>query len=136
MRPEKPTLSDFVDEDLKNELEVVKDQGGNIWITAGWVGFILLVIWLTAFFIGAPWGKRMYAVALLALIGIPPIWLAWSRRIVMDNLRRHREIRIDMKLNALLGLITFYRLNGEEHKTSFASPVEKDVSAQIESGAQ
>lgn len=99
------TLSELVDQDYKEEVEIIRETG-NVWWQGVAVGVVLIAIWLfDTFLFGRPWDMKDVDCALIAVFGLPYIARAWERHEVAAKMRHEREVRMEVKLDALLGLI-------------------------------
>jgi hypothetical protein len=97
-------LSELVKQDYDAEVEIVKNTG-NLWPTGIGTAVGLGAIWVLDFFIGQPWSKREIGFAMLFVLVFPFCKRAWDRHEVAAKMRHEREIRIEAKVDALLGLI-------------------------------
>jgi hypothetical protein len=98
-------LSDLVEKDYKEELETIR-EAGNLGAYYGAVGIGLIAIWLSdTFLFGDLWNKHNYGYAFIAFLCIPPLWKTWEQCKVIFKLHHEREVRIELKVDALLGLV-------------------------------
>lgn len=97
-------LSELVKQDYDAEVEVVKDTG-NLWPTGIGCAIGLAVIWGLDSLLGAPWSKREIAFGMIFVVVFPFINRAWEQYKVSAQMRHEREIRIEAKVDALLGII-------------------------------
>lgn len=99
------TLSELVRQDLDEEAEVINDVGRSLLLK--WIGFAVggLGIWLVGFLFGNPMGVWDLILLVIAVILIPVIERGFHRYLVKAQLRYEREVRMEMKLNVLLGLV-------------------------------
>jgi hypothetical protein len=101
------TLSELVSKDYDEEVEIIRDAGGNLWLTGLGTAFFFAVMFVTDVILREPWTKRGIAGAILCVIACPFIIRAWERHRVAAVMRHEREVRVEVKLNALLGLVKF-----------------------------
>jgi hypothetical protein len=94
-------LAELVKRDYDKETKAIKDAG-NIWAMGAVFAIGFAVLWGIDFLCGKPWDGREIA---FMIIGMSFIHRAWERHEVATRLRHEREIRIEAKLDALLGLI-------------------------------
>ncbi len=97
-------LSDLVSRDYEEEVEIIR-AAGTLWKKFLEGGAALLVAWGLSFLNGSPWGPRTQAFALLAFFTVPFALRAWDRSKVAQEMRHHREVRMEIKINALLDRI-------------------------------
>lgn len=100
-----PTLSELVKQDYDAEVEIIRNAGGNLWITGLAAALFAIVTWAFDLFLGEPWNKREESLALIAVVAFPIINREWERHKVSAEMRHEREVRMEMKLNTLLGLV-------------------------------
>lgn len=98
-------LSELVAQDYAEELVIIKDAGGNLWGTALAMAFGVAIFMGIGFMSGAPFDRREVALALVIIIFGPFVQRAFKRFEMAGALRHEREVRVEMKLNALLGLV-------------------------------
>jgi hypothetical protein len=98
-------LAEFVERDYKLELEVIKDAGNNLWAVGLGISFFLAFLCGCDYLFGRPWDSKEFAFAILGVFVGPFINRAWERHEVAARMQHEREVRIEVKLDALLGLI-------------------------------
>jgi hypothetical protein len=96
-------LCGLAERDLREEIKEIKGTM-NLWHIA-----LCSAIWPTVLvvfdlFFGKPWSKRELTILLVYIIVSPFAIRAWMRHEVAARLRHRRECRMEVKLNALLGL--------------------------------
>jgi hypothetical protein len=98
-------LSELVDRDYKEELEIIKAAGTPLWPMG--VGFALFLAFLCVlnFFFAKPWDRRDFELALAIIVVGPFINRVWERHKVAAQMRHERQVRVEAKLDALLGLV-------------------------------
>jgi hypothetical protein len=97
-------LSELVKRDYDLEVQVIKDAG-NLWLAGFGLVIVLVVMWGFDFLFGKPWGRREIALAMISVVVFPFIERAWERHKVAAKMRHEREIRVEAKVDALLGLV-------------------------------
>lgn len=97
-------LSEIVKRGYDLEMEVIKNAG-SLWGVG--IGFAVgaLVFWGIDLLRGHPWSSHDCYLAIICVLGLPFIDREWERYKVSIQMRREREIRMEAKLDALLGLI-------------------------------
>jgi hypothetical protein len=73
-----------------------------------------IVMWGYSLVFGKPWKKDNFAFGLAFLIVAPFAYRAWERHKIAKEMRHQREVRMEMKLNALLGLVSIDNDDEEE----------------------
>ena len=106
-------LSDRVKADYDLEVGVIKDTG-NLWNTGIGLALGFAVILGFDLMFREPWSKREICFAILFAIAFPFTRRAWERHEVAAQMRLQREIRVEVKVNALLGLINIQEAEEEE----------------------
>ena len=101
------TLSELVAKDYDEEVEIIRDAGGRIWPTALGMAFVLAIMCVLDFFFSKPWSKQDVCFAILFAVVSPFLIRAWERHKVAAQMRHEREVRVEVKVNALLGLVKF-----------------------------
>jgi hypothetical protein len=98
-------LSDLVRRDYDDEVTIISEAGGRLW--PKWTGLAIgmAVLWTLALVFGDPWSNRDIGGGIVFLIGWPFVERYWERYKVAARMRHEREVRMEMKLNALLGLV-------------------------------
>ena len=98
-------ISDRVMHDYNTEVGIIKEAGGSLW--PKWIGMAIGIgaIWGLALLFGDAWTKRQIVVAIVFIIAAPPIERVWERYKVAMQMRHQREIRMEAKLDALLGFV-------------------------------
>ncbi len=96
-------LSEIVKRDYDAEIKIIEETGGNLW--PKWIGMTMGIgaIWAFERFLGEPWSKRQICLGIVFIIAAPLVARAWDRYDVAVKMRHHREIRIEAKLDLLLG---------------------------------
>jgi hypothetical protein len=110
-------LSELVRRDYDLELEVIKDTG-NLWITGIGLALGLAVVWGLDTLFGESWSRREIAFAMIFIVVFPFIRRAWERHEVAARMRHEREIRVEAKVDALLGLVNIKDSNDEKGTTN------------------
>ncbi len=100
-----PTLSELVERDLEEELKIIKDTGGRLWPKWLALGIVFLLIWVSDVIFSSGWSKRDAWFAVGFVFVWPFLEIAWERHKVAAQMRHHREVRIETKLDVLLGLV-------------------------------
>ena len=98
-------LSELVKRDYDEEVKIIQDAGGNLWLTGLGAGLLFVFMWGIAFFFREPWTPEDISYAIIAVVAFPFIIRAWERHKVAAEMRHQREVRVEVKLNALLGLV-------------------------------
>jgi hypothetical protein len=98
-------LSELVKRDYDAEVEIIRKAGGNIWLIGLMGAFFFVVMWVFDEFVGKPWTKNEICYAMVAVVAYPFITRAWERYKVAAKMRHQREVRVEVKLDALLGLV-------------------------------
>jgi hypothetical protein len=98
------SLSEIVKLEYDAEIAVVKGTG-ELWLSGITIAFFVIVMCGWAFLFHDHWRKdeRVFALSLV-IIG-PFVYRAYERHKVVVKMRYEREIRTEVKLDALLGLI-------------------------------
>ena len=98
-------LSERVMRDYSAEVEVIKEAGGSLW--PKWIGMAIGVgaIWALSQFSGDSWSKRDICLGIIFVIAAPPLEQVWERHKVAAQMKHQREVRMELKLDALLGFI-------------------------------
>lgn len=98
-------LSELVERDYNKEKRIIREAGGNLWLIGLGVAFILAFLcgvdWLT----NNPWTKKDLYWALVVVIVFPFIIRFCERYRAATEMRHKREVRVEIKLDALLGLV-------------------------------
>ena len=97
-------LSELVKRDYDLEVQVVKDTG-NLWSAGFGLVIVLGVMWGFDFLFRKPWSRHEIASAVAVVVVLPFIQRAWERHKVAAQMRHEREIRVEAKVDALLGLV-------------------------------
>lgn len=97
-------LSDLVSHEYDEEVKLVSETGGRLW--PKWIGLsVALGVFMgLGLLIGDRWSKRDIGFGMIFVIVFPFLERAWERYKVAAEMRHHREVRVEMKLNALLGI--------------------------------
>lgn len=98
-------LSEFVKRDYDLETGVIRDAGNNLWAVGIFIAFLLVFMCGLGYFFGRPWDRLDFSLALIVLVAGPFINRTWERHLVAARMRHEREIRVEAKVNALLGLV-------------------------------
>jgi hypothetical protein len=98
-------LSEHIAREYNEEREIIRNAGGSLWLNALGTAFAVVVFFGTGALLGDPVTRQKVALGAAVVIFTPFIRKAWERHRVVAEMRHEREIRIDMKLNALLGLV-------------------------------
>ena len=97
-------LSELVQKDYEGECDVIRETGKPVLVGIG-IAVGLGAIWLASTLLDFPWTGKDYFLALLGIFVGPLAIRRWQRYEAMEEMRHHREVRMDMKLNALLGIV-------------------------------
>ena len=98
-------LSDLVEKDYKLECDVIRDTGKLVPLGIG-VAVGLAVLWLVNTLLGSPWRDRGdYISAVLVIFVVPLASRTWDRHKIRQEMRHQREVRMEIKLDALLGIV-------------------------------
>ena len=98
-------LSDLVMRDYDEEVKIIKEAGGRLWPKLIGVGGLAAAMWGWDQFFGTPWRKRDALFLLIFVIAGSFVVRAWERHKVAAEMRHQREVRVEVKLDALLGLV-------------------------------
>jgi hypothetical protein len=98
-------LSELVKLDYDAEVEIIREAGGNLWLVGLGAAFFFAVMWGVDLLLNEPWTKKEICFAILGIVALPFINRAWERHKVAARMRHEREVRVEVKLNALLGLV-------------------------------
>ena len=96
-------LADIANRDYDEEINIIKDTG-NLW-HGGSFAFAFAFLYFIDHTIFRQLGEPLFSWKVFSLIALPLAWRAWERHEVARELQREREIRMEAKLDALLGLI-------------------------------
>ncbi|MGA8160486.1 MAG: hypothetical protein WA374_01655 [Acidobacteriaceae bacterium] len=98
-------LSELVRRDYEEEIKIIREAGGRLW--PKWVALAIgiAVVWGIGLLLGSSWSKSDIAFGVLFVIAVPYFEQLWERYKVGARMRHEREIRMEVKLNALLGLV-------------------------------
>jgi hypothetical protein len=97
-------LSELVKRDYDLEVQVIK-EAGNLWSAGFGLVIVLGGMWGFDFLFREPWTRREIAFAMISVVVFPFIQRAWERHKVAAKMRHEREIRVEAKVDALLGLV-------------------------------
>jgi hypothetical protein len=97
-------LSDLVKKDYELECAVIRDTGKVVPIGIG-IAVGIAVLWLVDMLRGSPWKNDDYGIALLAIVFWPLAVRGWERHKVRQEMRHQREVRMEVKLDGLLGIV-------------------------------
>jgi hypothetical protein len=98
-------LSELVRQDYDAEVEIIRDAGGNLWLVGLGAALFFAAMWGVDLLLRAPWTKKEIGYAMICGVAFPFINRAWERHKVAAKMRHEREVRVEVKLNALLGLV-------------------------------
>ena len=98
------TLSELVKQDYDAEIMVIKETG-ELWSTGIIIAIFAIVMWGSALLFNDHWRKDEIVFAITFVIIGPFVYRAWDRHKVAVEMRHQRQVRIEVKLNALLGLV-------------------------------
>jgi hypothetical protein len=107
-------LSELVDRDYDEEVKIIRETGGNLWVQGLVMGFVLAVMWGFDLFLNKPWTKNEICYGILFVIAFPFADRVWERYKVAAQMRHHRAVRVELKLDALLGLINIKDVEEDE----------------------
>lgn len=96
-------LSEIVRRDYDQEMGVIK-EAGSLWGVGTALAVGALVLWGIDLLSGRPWTSQDCYRAIIGVLGLPFIDREWERYKVSVRMRREREIRMEAKLDALLGM--------------------------------
>jgi hypothetical protein len=99
------SLSDLVERDYDEEIKIIQEAGGNLWLTGLGTAFILAVMCGCDWLFNNPWTKKDFAGAIAFVVVFPFVIRFWERHKVAAEMRHEREVRMEVKLNVLLGLV-------------------------------
>lgn len=105
------SLSELVKLDYDAEVEIIREAGGNLWFVGLGAAFFFAVMWGFDLLFSEPWTKKEICFAMIGVVAFPFINSAWERHKVAARMRHEREVRVEVKLNALLGLV---KINGDD----------------------
>ena len=107
-------LSELVKRDYDAEVEIIREAGGSLW--PRWIGLSIafVVILGIGLIFGDPWSKRDIAFAMIFIVGAPFVERIWERYKVAAEMRHQRQVRVEVKLDTLLGLINIKDVDGDE----------------------
>lgn len=98
-------LSELVKRDYDDEVEIIRKAGGNLWLTGLAVAFCFAFMWLVDWFFMQPWSRQEIGGAMIGVICFSFIYRAWERYKIATKMRHQREVRMEAKLDALLGIV-------------------------------
>ncbi|MGD0891954.1 MAG: hypothetical protein ABR923_10500, partial [Terracidiphilus sp.] len=98
-------LSELVKRDFEEEVKVIEEAGRNLWVSGFGMAIILAIMWGFDLLFREPWTKKEIGCAMICVIVFPFIDRAWERHKVAARIRHEREVRVELKLDALLGLV-------------------------------
>ncbi len=98
-------LSELVKRDYDEEVKIIQDAGGNLWLTGLGAGLLFVLMWGIAFFFREPWTQEDISYAIIAVVAFPFTIRAWERHKVAAEMRHQRQVRVEVKLDSLLGLV-------------------------------
>jgi hypothetical protein len=97
-------LAELVKRDYDFEVQVIKDTG-NLWSSGFGLLIVMAFLWGSDFLSGKPWSRREIAFTVVCIVVVPFIQREWKRHKVAAQMRHEREIRVEAKVDALLGLV-------------------------------
>jgi hypothetical protein len=97
-------LSELVKRDYDLELKVIRDTG-NLWGPGIGAAVGVVFFWGLDFVFGRNWSDRDIGFAIIFIFSSPFINRGWERHKVAAQMRHEREIRVEAKVDALLGLV-------------------------------
>jgi hypothetical protein len=100
-----PTLSELVKIDFDEEVKIINEAGGRLWPKMLGLTIVCCFIWGLGLFLGKPWDESDIWIAISIVIGMPFLERAWERYQVAALMRHEREVRVELKLDVLLGLV-------------------------------
>jgi len=106
-------LSDLVKRDYDEEVTIIREAGGNLWLHGAGMAFILALLWGFGLVFSTPWTRIEIGLGMVAVVAYPFINRAWERYKVAGQMTHEREVRVEMKLNALLGLVNINEFDDE-----------------------
>jgi hypothetical protein len=98
-------LAELVKQDYDEEVKIIREAGGNLWLQGLGMAFCFVVLRVFDLFLGDPWSNRETAFAIIAIVAYPFIHRGWQRHEVAAKMRHEREVRVEAKVDALLGLV-------------------------------
>jgi hypothetical protein len=98
-------LSELVRRDYEEEVKIISEAGGRLW--PKWIGYGLALAGMLGLglLFGGPWSNRDIAVGIVCVVVAPFGERLWERYKVATRMRHEREVRMEVKLDALLGLV-------------------------------
>lgn len=108
------SLSEFVRQDYDEEVKCIREAGGSLWPVGLGAALFFAVMWGVDLLFREPWTKQEIGGAMICVVAFPFISRAWERHKVAAKMRHEREVRVEVKLNALLGLITIKEDDDDE----------------------
>jgi hypothetical protein len=96
-------LADIVSRDYEEELTNIR-AAGKIWSCAASCVAAVAGLWAVDTFLGEPWGQERYLWTVAFVCIFPFIWREWNRHQMILKLRHHREVRVEVKVDVLLGI--------------------------------
>lgn len=97
-------LSELVKQDYDAEVEIIRETG-ELWLTGIVIAILAIVMWGLGLLFNDHWSKGDIVFAIIFVIAGPFVNRAWDRHKITKEMRHQREIRVEVKLNALLGLV-------------------------------
>ena len=98
-------LSELAKRDYDEEAKIIREAGGRPRLLGLGMTFGVGLIWALNLFFGEPWTRKEIGFAIIIIFVYPFINREWERHKVAKEMRHEREIRIELKLDSLLGLV-------------------------------
>jgi hypothetical protein len=98
-------LSELVKRDYDEEVKIIRDAGGHLWLTGLGAAFFFAVMWGVDLLFRDAWSQREIGYAIICVLASPFIIRTWERHRVAEQMRHERQVRVEVKLDALLGLV-------------------------------
>ncbi|MGA7158910.1 MAG: hypothetical protein WBY53_18845 [Acidobacteriaceae bacterium] len=98
-------LSELARRDYNLEAKVIEDAGNRLWAVGIGIAIVLAIMCGFDYFFGRAWDRLDFSLALATVVIGPFVNRAWERHSVATRMRHEREIRVELKVDALLGLV-------------------------------
>jgi hypothetical protein len=98
-------LFDLVSREYEEEVRIISEVGGSLWLKRLALAIALIIACGIGMLFGDPWSMKEIACGILFAIAFPFVQRLWQRYKVAAEMRHHREIRMETKLDALLGIV-------------------------------